>query len=292
MAALWTLLIFFYHAAQYSKFTRYYLVVTPFLALCAAWFLESQVQKPALSLPKGPKSKVRFIEAVTAFVFGATLLWALAVTSIYTRPHTRVAASRWIYERIPGGTAVANETGWDESLPLYLPGHPPPEQTFRMSKLELYDLDTPEKRVRLLDTLDQVEWIFISSNRVWGTVPRVPQRWPLTTAYFRALFNGQLGFALAQQFTSYPQLSLFELTVQFPDDTMEEAITVYDHPRVMLFHKTPAWSRQKAEQILDPSLLKDVSTAPLPELRDANRRLDEGSLPWPPVAPDPKKFLR
>jgi hypothetical protein len=31
-----------------------------------------------------------------------TFAWALAFVSIYTRPHTRVAATRWIYANIPG----------------------------------------------------------------------------------------------------------------------------------------------------------------------------------------------
>jgi len=277
IAAVWTLVVFFYHAGTYSKFTRYYLVITPFLALCAAWFMVHLMAR-AHGAWRGPA------QAVTGFIVGATALWGLACTSIYTRPHTRVTASRWIYQHIVAGTAIANETSWDETLPLYLPRHPFPEHTYSMLKLELYDFDNAAKRGKLLDNLDKAEWIFISSNRVWGTVPRVPQRWPLTTAYFRALFDGRLGFKLEKQFTSYPQLTFFGHTIAFPDDTMEEAITVYDHPRVLLFHKTAAWSRQNAERILDPSLLNEARDVPLPQIRDSGWQPDEATLPWPPEA--------
>jgi hypothetical protein len=33
---------------------------------------------------------------------GLTAAWAFAFTRIYTRPHTRVAASEWIYQNVPG----------------------------------------------------------------------------------------------------------------------------------------------------------------------------------------------
>jgi hypothetical protein len=116
---------------------------------------------------------------------------------------------------------------------------------------------------------------------VWGTVPRWPQRWPLTTEYYRALFDGRLGFEPVREFTSYSQL----LGLHFADDSFEEALSVYDHPRVVLFRKTAAWSRAKAENILNERLLREVSNVTLAQIRDS--RWNPGAsgqlpLPWLP----------
>lgn len=275
-AASWTLLVFLYYGRWYSKFSRYYLLATPFLALCAAYALLLLWQFAARQ--NGTKQRPWQLAAwgVSAGVCGLTTLWACAVTSIYTRPHTRMEASRWIRQNIAPGTPIANETSWDDSLPVSDTGG------LKMLNLELYDTDDAQKRQKLLDLLDQTQWLFISSNRVWGTVPRLSHRWPMTTAYYRALFSGQLGFKLTQEFTSYPQLNLPGLHLQFPDVNIEEALTVYDHPRVALFQKTPAWSRAVAERILDPALLAQTDTTPLPELLQQPWRPDENSLPWLP----------
>ena len=60
----------------------------------------------------------------------------------------------------------------------------------------------------------------------------------MTVAYYRALFGGALGFEQAADFTSYPSLG----PLSFDDGLAEEQFTVYDHPRVLLFKKTPAFS--------------------------------------------------
>lgn len=277
-AAWWVLFSFLYQARIFSKFTRYYIIGTPFLALCAAYGL-LLIWRYA-NAPESPPTSRRIALVLNGGVLAGAVLWAIAVTSIYTRPHTRIEASRWIRANIAPGTPILNETGWDDTLPISDTGG------LRMSSLELYDNDSPEKRQRMIDLMDQSQWIFVSSQRGWQSIPRAPQRWPLTTAYYHALFTGQLGYVPTQEFASYPQLNLLGLHLQFPDDTVEEALSVYDHPRVVLFQKTAAWSRQRAEQLLDPALLGQVNNAPLSEIRDSGWRPDESSLPWLPSPSD------
>jgi hypothetical protein len=72
----------------------------------------------------------------------------------------------------------------------------------------------------------------------------VPQRWPVSSEYYRALFDGYLGFEPVKEWTNYPQL--FGITMR--DEKFEEALSVYDHPRVVLFRKTREWSREQAER--------------------------------------------
>jgi hypothetical protein len=239
VAALWVMLLFLFYGAQFSKFTRYYLPATPFCALLAAWFLLEL--RGLLAAPKA-----QFYHAsLCAGLLILSALWALAVTSIYTRVHPRVAATNWILQNVPPGAVVANETVWDDALPLRN------LQEYQALDLRLFDADDEAKRQHLLQVLNEAQWIFISSPRVWKTVPRLPRRFPLSTEYYRALFDGRLGFARVREFTSYPQLFGIEL----PDGDVEEALTVYDHPRVLLFRKTHKYSAGNAARILSEKRL-------------------------------------
>ncbi|HOT90513.1 MAG TPA: DUF2298 domain-containing protein [Anaerolineae bacterium] len=181
-------------------------------------------------------------------------------------------------------SAIANEH-WDDGLPQRIDGKDAFGNWYRGltsdsslpdGLMHLYDEDTVEKRNALFDWLDEADYIVLSSNRLYGSIPRLPMRYPLTTAYYEALFNGSLGFELLAEFVSYPSLG----PCQFPDQEIpfalmkprytnarpcqillspaEEAFSVYDHPTVLIFAKTPAYSRARAETILPTTLLSDV----------------------------------
>jgi hypothetical protein len=57
----------------------------------------------------------------------------------------------------------------------------------------MYWDDNPISYQRFLNTLNQADYIFISSNRQWGTTTRLPERYPLTTAYYRELLGCPAG---------------------------------------------------------------------------------------------------
>ncbi|MEK7873843.1 MAG: DUF2298 domain-containing protein, partial [Chloroflexota bacterium] len=90
-----------------------------------------------------------------------------------------------------------------------------------------------------------------------GTIPRLPDRYPMSSRYYHLLFDGALGFELAYTATSYPGL----LGVSLVDDTFarpgltppaplrnyqpspvsvnlgyaDDNVIAYDHPKVMVF---------------------------------------------------------
>ena len=68
----------------------------------------------------------------------------------------------------------------------------------------------------------------------------------MAIAYCQALFSGELGFERVSEFTSYPRI----FGIEFPDQTAEEAFSVYDHPRVQIFKKTKNYSPKKTARIL------------------------------------------
>ena len=240
-SALFCLILFGVQGATFSKFTRYFLPMTPFMALLAAYAWQTLIAR---------RKQLNFAPPLIAIF---TALWCVAVTGIYGRTHTRLAASRWIVDNIAPGTRVANETLWDEALPMGWA--PSGDGGIQSQLLDVYALDSVEKRENMLKVLNESDWLFLSSGRSWQNIPRWPAKWPMMSRFYYALWSGELGFERVREFTSYPQLG----PLQFPDDQAEEALSVYDHPRVILWRKTPNYSPEKARQIWKPRRCQPIT---------------------------------
>ena len=260
----WVGVTFAYTGQQWVKTLRYFLQIYPFLALLAAWGLVAlwdrvMTDRQPTTDDGGRRSLVVGLAArasvvvITLVVIGYTLFWATAFATIYTRPVSRVAASHWIFENVPRGATLANEH-WDDPLPLRVGGRDPFGGMYRGVMMNWYDEDTPEKRAQAIEWIDQADYIILSSNRLYGSIPRLPMRYPLTTKYYEWLFDGTLGFDKVAQFTSRPQLFGIEIN----DDDAEEAFTVYDHPKVLIFKKSSRYSRAHIEQLFDSVDLSEV----------------------------------
>lgn len=168
------------------------------------------------------------------------------------------------------GSRHAIESTWDDPLPLSLDGYNPYDFNTGLYRsdlnFEMYWEDDPTKLKRFESVLNRADYIFISSNRQWGTTTRVPERYPLTTAYYRALlgcpalvdlltcyqvadvgmYQSQLGFDLVKVSQSDPNLGPLRFNTQFA----EEAFTVYDHPKVFIFKKNASYDQAKVEAFL------------------------------------------
>ena len=232
------LLLIGYHATSLAKTLRYFYPVYPALAVLAAVLLATIARRVPES---GPLR--RAIRLLPAAALVGTFAWGLAFTAIYRRPHTRVEASRWIHANVQPPAKFANET-WDDGLPFSFPGYD--SAPYSGPNMELWAPDNADKVNEIVKTLDGTDWLAVTSGRVYMNITRLPMVFPMTTAYYRALFDGRLGFERAAEFTSYPSLGPF----RFADDRAEEQFTVYDHPRVLLFRKTPAFSADRARKIL------------------------------------------
>jgi len=277
----WIALVFLHQGMQFIMPMRYFLSIYPALALLAAWLLIwLWRQAPSLVSTRHGRPVFHWTPArakvLIALVAVGTLLWAWAFTTIYRRPHSRIEASRWIYANIPSGSVLASEH-WDDVLPVPIDGKVPYPHIFRKVQLPWYDEDGPEKLAQVVGLLDEADAVILSSNRLYGSIPRLPMRYPMTVRYYQSLFNGTLGFEKAAEFTSYP--SLFGL--EFPDRGAEEPFTVYDHPQVQIYRKTATFSRERAREILGEGvdwegivrlLPKQVSRAPTALMLPRERR--------------------
>jgi YYY domain-containing protein len=263
---------FVYHAITFIKFMRYFLPIYPFLILLGAylifWLWDRMIRSVQQTGPveesDSPKAgwvaKGRrvvtsryFVIPLVVVVLAGTFLYALAYNSIYDRPNTRIAASRWIQQNIPAGSTLANEH-WDDWLPIggvdginsYGDGG-----LFQSVEMRNYEDDTPDKLNWMVDNLTQADYLILSSNRLYDSIPRLPMRYPLTTRYYQLLFSGQLGYERIKDFTSYPTL----LGIQIPDQSAEESFSVYDHPRVQIFKKTAAFDPEKVRKLLGQGIV-------------------------------------
>ncbi|MBI5944884.1 MAG: glycosyltransferase family 39 protein [Chloroflexi bacterium] len=417
----WTAFYFGWQSMQFNPTMRYQLPVYPLLAMMAAWVVfEFRIQN----------SKFRILNYALgmagAIVLALTAIWAFAFQSIYLRDETRMAASRWIYENVPGpinlqmqtedgstynqpltfptggyvqagvpystiivpnrdglltgmtfahaletsaspvtillslaaendpgnilagasavldstasndprgssltfvfdkpfavtaglpiamnietlgetltlsGASFANETDYDWGLPFRVDGYDPFGGMYRGDlNLQVYWDDNTDKLTRFMDTLNQADYIFIPTNHQYAQITRLPERYPLTTKYYRDLlgcpdsediikcyrtaqpgqYQGDLGFELAAVFESYPALGPLVIN----DQAAEEAFTFYDHPKVLIFKKTADYDAAKVFARLSsvdltnvvhliPKQAADYKDLMLPDTRLAQQR--------------------
>lgn len=383
----WTAFYFGWQSMQFNATMRYQLPVYPLLAMMAAWFI---FELAGSNVQTFKRSNVRTIlpALIGTTVLALTAIWAFAFQSIYLRDETRMTASRWIYENVPGpinlqiqtedgsvhnqpltfptggyvqagvpystiivpnrdglltgmtfahaqetsaspvtillslvspddpgnifasasatldsaasndprgssltfvfdapvpvtadttyslnietlgetltlsGASFANETDYDWGLPFRVDGYDPFGGMYRGDlNLQVYWDDNADKLTRFMDTLNQSDYIFIPTNHQYAQITRLPERYPLTTKYYRDLlgcpdgediikcyrvaqpgqYQGDLGFELAAVFESYPTLGPLVIN----DVAAEEAFTFYDHPKVLIFKKTADYDAAK-----------------------------------------------
>src|SRR5262249_2928671 len=120
--------------------------------------------------------------------------------------------------------------------------------------------------------------IVLSSNRVYGSAMRLPMRYPALTRYYHTLFNGELGFDLVADIGSYP--TLFGIPIR--DQGAEEAFSVYDHPRVLVFHKSRRFSAANTAKLLTANIAwGEVYKLPTVKVRQLPTALRLTDAQWP-----------
>ncbi len=226
----WAALVFASFGVLVLKTMRYFHPAYPVLALTAAWLLAELWRRKHRLAPLPPHIGAGLVGAAATAVVLATGLWALAFVQIYARDHSRAAASEWIYQNIDPGAVIAIEH-WDDALPLNLSDRA--RDQYEYLELAVFDREDTRKRSALMSALRNADVLVLASNRGWGSIPRMPQRYPLAGRFYAALFGGELGFERAAEFRSLPSLGPWRID----DAAAEEAFTVYDHPQVLVFRR-------------------------------------------------------
>jgi hypothetical protein len=217
---LWMGIYVIYQGTQFVQTMRYYLILYPFIALFSGIGVQHFVKK---------LYSFRFAICIVLFV-----IYPVSFLSIYIQKHTRVEASEWIYTNIPHGSVIAGEH-WDDVLPVSFPELS--NSLYTYEQLPVFDQDTEEKWDILYTQMNNADYLVLSSNRGWGSISTLPQRYPRMTRFYTQLFSGETEFQLIKSFSSYPSLKYLGVPVDFPDYWADEGFTVFDHPQVFIFKK-------------------------------------------------------
>ncbi len=249
LSSIWIAYLFIFQSSQFSYAQRYYLLLFPTLIIFISYLL------------------INFSPILISLFFGLHLIYLIAFINIYHLPHSRIQASDWIYQNIPQDSVLSCEH-WDDCLPLPIGNQSINHQTV---SLDLYNQDTPDKWPQIYQNLSKIDYLIMSSNRLWGSIPKVADIYPQTSLFYQQLFTGKplldsgISFSKIAQFNNYPGIYLpfikkcyyfglsdypgtknkwFEIDknclypgIYLRDDTADESSTVYDHPQVLIFKK-------------------------------------------------------
>ena len=271
----WVIPYFLIVGALDVKFSRYLLPVTPFLVIFASKMIWSLWDKAGAKLTL---SKL-VIVIMLGLLLGSTGVYTLSYMSVYQFPHTAVRTSSWLQENAEAGAVVLKEH-WEEGVP--------DARGFQIRELPMYEPDSMEKVRKIATLLTGADYIWFYSNRLYGTISRLEERYPYSANYYKQLFRGALGYELVNVETSYPKIA----NLTFQDDTFtrsgleppegignflpeglkiswghaDESFTVYDHPMGMVFRNVGRYSAEEMESILLGAVASQPLENVLPEI--------------------------
>ena len=263
----WVVPYFLITGAFDVKFMRYLIPITPFLLLFGAKMLVD-IWRAAARLAGGIRLSARVaLGLLGALAFVVTLFYAVSYLGIYSETHSAVRAGEWIRSNVPRDSLILREH-WDEGVPdLY---------GYELDELQIYNPDNHAKLSAMSDQLASADYVLIYSNRLYGTVTRLPERYPVSREYYKQLFSGGLGYSLEAHFDAHPNL----FGVGFLDDTFgrpdlpvpvgldgsdpytvslnlgfaDESFSVYDHPKLLIFRNQARLDSQTIyDRILESS---------------------------------------
>lgn len=228
--AFWVIFFLGYQSTRFVKYGRYLSIIYPFLALFGGILLSKYINTKK--------------EVLAYILIGAAVIWAAAFNNIYHHDHTRIAASRWIYDNVPNGSVIGSEM-WDDTLPLRIDGKDGFGGMYKEKSFNYYEIDSDKKRDELVNQLSQVDYLILSSNRQFASIPRLTKRYPFTSIFYQQLFTQNLGFKLVHTEERYPSF----MGISFSTKFAVESFTVYDHPQVYIFKKE-SFDKEKLKSML------------------------------------------
>jgi YYY domain-containing protein len=256
----WVLPYFAIVGFSFAKFARYMLPILPELAVLLAGALLWLRSR-----------SVGLYRALAGLLVVGALAHGVGYGLTYLQPHPWIEASRWIYQNVPARTDDASAPGgsrqtrllnedWGDDLPVEVDGQVINRYDSlkgRGDQVNIVEWDSPQKLARLSRSLSQADVIVLADPRGYGTYLRLPDRFPLTYAYYDMLFHdpGRLGFKLAHESSNPVKVLGFSL----PDSRTpsvprwlwaDESFTLYDRPHAFIFTRVSPLTEAEAAQRL------------------------------------------
>lgn len=240
------------------KFMRYMMPITPFLILYG-----SRMLWWSFEVIKALQPDRRWLQSLPiAIVLIFTIHYSLSFMSVYSGQHPLNNVSSWLRENAAPGSTVVQEH-WEEGIPGVI--------GLRMhERAELYNDENPRKFEALTDLVSEADYFVLLSNRLYATIPRLPERYPVTSKFYEKLFSGELGYEMVYADSRYvgglgvdyyedpfarldfgppegfeqPSKGLFTASFGWAD----ESFSVYEHPQTFIFRNVGQFSAPKLEQ--------------------------------------------
>ena len=209
----WCVPYFISTGSFFVKFMRYMQPLVPFLMLFGAAMLW-QWKRP-------------FLRSFTlTAVLLTTAVYAAAFVNMYQTPHPWLVGSSWIYANVPANTLILSEK-WDDALPtsMNFEGNYRRRSEYRNEELSWLTKtgsnDDEAKLLVNLSLMSEADYLTVVSNRIYGVVTRLPERYPISNQYYQLLFDGELGYKPVFVFERNPNLAGWTLQ---PDTFSEPSL--------------------------------------------------------------------
>ena len=227
---IFPLLYFVWSGLWFAKFSRYNVLFLPFLTIAAAWLMTAWIKRFRVSGLAG-----------VALLLSSTAFLGVANWTIYLRPQTRIEASAWMYQHISENSLIYTEH-WNDGLPVTLPGWK--TVSLHRELVTPYEQDIETKTDYWADKLSAGDYFIFTTPRISRTMPKLTEKYPITSRVYQRIFSGELGYQEVATFTSYPQL----FSISINDDAAEETLSVFDHPTVRIFQNTEKYSKEELKE--------------------------------------------
>ena len=234
----WLLIYFSFFGAIHTKFIRYMFPIIPVLIVFASYLISFVYENYF------HKYKIyKFI--IIGIIIMASFHYTLSFINIYTSDHPAKTAAEFIDSNFKENSIILKEH-WDEALPL--------SNNYQISELNMYDPDSVEKIRIISKSLSEADGIYITSKRLFATIPRLKERYPLSSNYYKKLFSEELGFDLIKaeiqsptsfgiSYYSDPFQRIPSIKYSSKSDNefsidlgwTDESFSVYDHPVTFIF---------------------------------------------------------
>ena len=279
------------------KFMRYMMPIVPFLILYGA-----RVLWWAFEVIKSLQPNRRWLQVLPiSLVLLFTVHYSLSFMNVYQGQHPLNEVSNWLEMNARPGSNVVQEH-WEEGIPSVV--------GLRMhNRADLYNRENKKKFDELTALLTESEYFVLLSNRLYATIPRLPERYPLTTVFYEKLFSGELGYDLAFSNGRYvgglgvdyyedpfarldfgpperfqePSAGLFTAGFGWAD----ESFSVYEHPQTFIFFNKDRLSARQLNDEIGSSRFNAFKVTPIEAgllLSDEDAEKQQAGGTWSSIA--------
>ncbi len=208
----WVIAVFITIGATQVKFPRYFLPIYPVLMVFAAYSFFS------LSYLK------KLAPLAILLVFVQCLSWM----NIYTKPHVYKIASNWMLENIEENKTLAF-FHWDDRLPVSLPSIR--GKKYNSIEVPIYEPDSDVNIEKKITLLNKADYLVLPTTKVLNAIPTNQDRFPFSSKLISYILEENSSFKLIYSKKIYPYFDF----LHFNDDLADESISLYDHPKVLIF---------------------------------------------------------